>query len=81
MPEVIRAIDPFCLVLDERHQVYDVGCRLTVDLATSTAEMTGSGEYEELQWVELDQLDALLAVHSCVPTSRALWQAYQQHAW
>ena len=80
-PEVIRTIDPFCLVLDERHQVYDVGCRLTVDLATSTAEMTGSGEYEELQWVELQQLDSYLAGNSILPTSRAIWQAYQQQAW
>ena len=80
-PEVIRTIDPFCLVFDERHQVYDVGCRLTVDLATSTAEMTGSGEYEELQWVELQQLDAYLAANSILPTSRAIWQAYQQQTW
>ena len=77
--EVITAVEPFCLILDERHQAYDVGCRLEVDLATATVEIAGSGEYEDFQWVELDQLDGLLAAQSCVPTSRALWQAYQQH--
>ena len=80
-PEVITAVEPFCLILDERHQAYDIGCRLEVDLATATVEIAGSGEYEDFQWVELDQLDGLLAAHSCVPTSRALWQAYQQHTW
>jgi len=80
-PEVISAVEPFCLVLDERHQVYDIGCRLEVNLATATVEIAGSGEYEDFQWVELDQLNALLAAHSCVPTSRALWQAYQQQTW
>ena len=52
-PGVITAIDPFCLILDERHQVYDIGCRIDVDLELSADTRKSRGEYENLQWVDL----------------------------
>lgn len=68
----IVSIDPFCLILDERHGVLDIGCSVQVvvdDLATATEE------YESLVWMERESVESVIG--SMVPTSVALWLAFQ----
>lgn len=75
----IMSIKPFALIHDPADPVYDIACRMHLNIGRNElqAGLAHSGEYDEPVAVPLTELDQWLAAHQedVIPTSRAILKA------
>ncbi|MBF0198792.1 MAG: HAD-IA family hydrolase [Planctomycetes bacterium] len=67
----------FCLIFDQFNQVYDLGILIKVN-QKEQSNYNFKGEYSELQWCEIGQLDCFFRSHMITPTSKAIYEAYRK---
>lgn len=78
--KTIAFIEPLGVVSDKLGSVYDIACKihLKTDRATVLAALAQSGEYASPTAVPLAEVDAWIAAHPVIPTTRAVLALYRQ---
>jgi len=78
-PKLIKRINPFCLISDQKTKVYDVCCLIEVrgDLQ-SLIKSDKEGEYTYHQLININQVEHFLNNHVVVPTSLIMYDIFKK---
>lgn len=69
--ETIEKITPFCMVVDKQHQVYDLCCKVQLNVTLPENFKTGP-EYCDSRLISFRELASFIRANNFVPTSKML---------
>ena len=71
--ENIYSIEPYCLIFDNAHGVYDICCKIrTNGLIKDLIDKNQKEEYKNIEIINLKNIRNKIAQNTCVPTSRII---------
>ena len=72
----IKKIEPFCLILNKKHNVYDICCKIFLKTQIQIYKL--EDEYTNFKVINIDSLEDFIEKNKFIPTSKKILEIIKE---